>query len=56
MQLEDETTAQIIRWLEDDHKPSQADVSLASPAIKYDWLLRCQLVMLSGVVYYKRVE
>ena len=24
MQLEDETTAQIIRWLEDDHNPSQA--------------------------------
>ena len=23
MQLEDDTTAQIIRWLEDDHKPSQ---------------------------------
>ena len=24
MQLDDETTAQIIRWLEDDHKASQA--------------------------------
>ena len=28
MQLEDETTAQIIRWLEDDHKPSQAELAL----------------------------
>ena len=25
MQMEDETTAQIIRWLEDDHKPSQVE-------------------------------
>ena len=31
MQLEDDTTAQIIRWLEDDHKPSQAELALASP-------------------------
>ena len=34
MQLEDEPTAQIIRWLEDDHKPSQAELALASPEIK----------------------
>ena len=51
MQLEDDTTAQIIRWLEDDHKPSQAEL-----AIKYFWLLRRQLIVLSGVVYYQRVE
>ena len=56
MQLEDDTTAQIIRWLEDDHKPSQAELALASPAIKYFWLLRRQLIVLSGVVYYQRVE
>ena len=31
MQLEDDTTAHIIRWLEDDHKPSQAELVLASP-------------------------
>ena len=56
MQLEDDTTAQIIRWLEDDYKPSQAELALASPAIKYFWLLRRQLIVLSGVVYYQRVE
>ena len=56
MQLEDDTTAQIIRWLDDDHKPSQAELALASPAIKYFWLLRRQLIVLSGVVYYQRVE
>ena len=56
MQLEDGTTAQIIRWLEDDHKPSQAELALASPAIKYFWLLRRQLIVLSGVVDYQRVE
>ena len=56
MQLEGETTAQIIRWLEDDHKPSQEDLALSIPAIKYFWLLRRQLVVLSGVVYYQRVE
>ena len=56
MQLEDDTTAQIIRWLEDDHKPSQAELALASPAIKYFWLLRRKLIVLSGVVYYQRVE
>ena len=47
MQLEDDTTAQIIRWLEDDHRPSQAELALASPAIKYFWLLRRQLIVLS---------
>ena len=56
MQLEDDTTAQIIRWLEDDHNPSQAELAIASPAIKYFWLLRRQLIVLSGVVYYQRVE
>ena len=56
MQLEDDTTAQIIRWLEDDHKPNQAELHLARPAIKYFWLLRRQLVVLSGVVDYQRVE
>ena len=56
MQMEDETTTQIIRWIEDDHKPSQAELALAIPAIKYFWLLRRQLVVLSGVVYYQRVE
>ena len=56
MQLKDKTTAQIIRWLEDDHKPSQADLALASLAFKYFWLLRRQLVVLSGVVYYQRVQ
>ena len=50
MQLEDETTAQIIRWLEDDHKPSQVYLALSSPALKYFWLLRRKLVVLSGVV------
>ena len=35
MQLDDETTAQIFRWLEDDHKPSHADLALTSPALKY---------------------
>ena len=56
MKLEDETTAEISRWLNDDHRPSQAELAQASPAIKYFWLLRRQLVVLSGVVYYKRVE
>ena len=56
MQLEDETRAQMIIWLEDYHNPSQAELALASPAIKYFWLLRRKLVVLSGVVYYQRVE
>ena len=56
MQIEDNTTAQIIRWLEDDHKPSQTELALASPPIKYFWLLRRQLIVLSGMVYYQRVE
>ena len=56
MQLEDDTTSQIIRWLEDDYKPSQAELALGSPAIKSFWLLRRQLIVLSGVVYYERVE
>ena len=56
VKLENKTMAQIIRWLEDDHKPSQACLALGSPAIKYFWLLRRQLVVLSGVVYYQRVE
>ena len=56
MQLEDDTTAQIIKWLEDDHKPSQAKLAIACPAINYFWLLRRQLIVLSGVVYYQRLE
>ena len=56
MQLEDDTTAQIIRWLEDDHKQSQAELALASPANTYFWLLLRQLIVLAGVVYYQRVK
>ena len=56
MQQEDDTTAQINRWLEDEHKPSQAELALASTAIKSFWLLRRQLIVESGVVYYQRVE
>ena len=33
MQLE-ETTVQTIRWLEDDYKPSQEELALASPALR----------------------
>ena len=33
MQLEDETTAGIISWLEDYHKTSHTELALASPAI-----------------------
>ena len=50
MQLEYDTTAQITRWLEDDYKPCQAELVPASPAIKYFWLLRRQLIVLLGVV------
>ena len=56
MQLGDETTAQIIRWLDDGHKPSQAEWAQARPAIKYCWLIQRQLVVLSGVDYYQRAE
>ena len=56
MQLKDETTAQIIRWLEDDHIPSQVELARANPVFKYFLLFRRQLVVVSGVVYYHRVE
>ena len=33
--------------VEDGHKPSQTELSLTSPEIKYFWLFRRQLVVLS---------
>ena len=50
MELEDETTAQIIRWLENDHKLIHAELALAIPEIKYVRLLLRQLGVVSCVV------
>ena len=56
MQMKDETVGQLLRWIEADYTPSQADLALASPAVKYFWLLRRQLVLISGVVYYRQID
>ena len=56
MQLDDEITSQLIKWLENDQIPTQAELALCSPGIKYFWLLRHQLLMVSGVLYFQRVE
>ena len=56
MQLDDEITSQLIMWLKSDQIPTQAELALCSPGIKYFWLLRHQLLMVSGVLYFQRVE
>ena len=35
MQLDDEITSQLIKWLESDQKPTHAELALCSPGIKY---------------------
>ena len=35
MQLDDEITSYLIEWLESDRIPSQAELALCSPGIKY---------------------
>ena len=56
MQLDDEITSQLIKWLESDQIPTQAELILCSQGIKYFWLLRHQLLMVYGVLYFQRVE
>ena len=56
MQLDDEITSQLIKWLESDQIPTQAELALCSPGIKYFWLLWHQLLMVSSVLYFQRVE
>ena len=55
MEQQNETTAQIIRWIEDDHKPSQAELALAIlqsntfGCFDVNWLyFRCGLISEGG--------
>ena len=56
MQMDDEATAVLIGWLEEEATPTQAELALVSPATKYFWLLRQQLALVSGVLYFQRTS
>ena len=50
-QLDYEITSPLIKWLESDQISTQAELALCSPWIRYFWLLRHQLLVVSGVLY-----
>ena len=52
-QLEDSDLGKLISWLESDQPPSSSVLSLSSPAVKYYWLNRKQLVMKDGLLFYR---
>ena len=48
-QQDDEITSQLIKWMGSDQKPTHPELALCSSGIKYFWLRRHQLLMVSGV-------
>ena len=53
LQMEDPDLFQLFHWLEDGEEPTEAELALGSPALKYYWLGRQQLEMVDGVLYYR---
>ena len=46
----------IIRWLESKKDPTQFELGLQSPAVRYYWQLHHQLFFADGVLFYKWVN
>ena len=49
----DSDLSKLTGWLQNDHCPSQFELSLSSPAVKYFWSNKSQLVFFDGILYYK---
>ena len=52
-QLEDQDIAAVISWKQDKKEPTQSELSLSSPTVKFFWLNKERLDLLEGVLYYK---
>ena len=53
LQLEDPDLKTILLWLQDDVKPNGNELMASSKQVKYYWLIRKQLTIINGVLYYK---
>ena len=52
-QLRDSDLRPVINWLELEMDPSQANLYLRSPAVRHYWLLKDQLFLSDGVLFYR---
>ena len=52
-QMSDCGLRKIITWLEEASEPKESELSLSSPAVKYYWLNRKQLIMKDGLLFYQ---
>ena len=55
-QMGDTDLRKIITWLEAKTEPTQAELSLSSPAVKYYWLHKKQLCMKGELLFYQWEE
>ena len=51
-QAKDRNIGVILAWLEQSHEPSQRELQLSSPETRALWLLRDQICIRDGVMYY----
>lgn len=56
LQYADPDISPVIAWLEEGVDPTREVLFLASPAVKYYWLLRAQLRLINGVLYYEWIR
>ena len=53
-QLLDPDLSVLIEWLEEDKEPNQQELHMNSPGVNKFWLLKSQLIIKTGVLYYHR--
>ena len=56
LQLADQDLKHLMRWKETSTSPSQAELQILSPSVKYFWTNVALLTISDGVLYYKWVE
>ena len=55
-QLQDPDVGKLLRWKEGIVSPSQSELQLSSPFVKFFWMNQTLLKVVSGILYYKWFE
>ena len=52
-QKQDPDLKQLVTWLDSNRQPSQKELSLSSPSVRYFWAFAPQLEIKQGILYYR---
>ena len=53
LQSKDKDLAKLKRWVDSNYEPSQQELSLSNPSVKYFWSIKSQLRNKDGILFYK---